>query len=61
MVGLSSGDVVLLECKLDSESKLATRIIGTLKKVHDFGVNSLGAVTFKRSSEILAKAPVDQN
>ena len=61
VVGLSSGDVVLVECKLGPEGQLKTRIIGTMKKVHDFGVNSLDAVTFKRSSEILAKAPVEQN
>jgi hypothetical protein len=61
VVGLSSGDVVLVECKLDPAGQLKTRIIGTMKKVHDFGVNSLDAVTFKRSSEILAKAPVEQN
>lgn len=49
IVGLSSGDI----CFIQATENLKTKIIGTLKKVHDFGVNSLDAVTFIKSNELV--------
>ena len=49
VVGLSSGDI----CLISAIENLKTKIIGTLKKVHDFGVNSLDAVTFIKSHELV--------
>lgn len=49
VVGLSSGDIYLISA-IDG---LETKIIGTLKNVHDFGVNSLDAVTFIKSHELV--------
>ena len=60
IIGLSSGDIVLSEFKISPEGEIQTRIIGNLKKVHDFGVNSLDAMSFKRSVEVIKK-PTDQN
>lgn len=58
IIGLSSGDIVLSEFKYSAEGEIQTRIIGNLKKVHDFGVNSLDAMSFKRSVEVIKK-PTD--
>jgi hypothetical protein len=49
VVGLSSGDI----CLISAIDGLKTKIIGTLKNVHDFGVNSLDAVTFIKSHELV--------
>ena len=49
VVGLSSGDI----CLISAIDGLKTKIIGTIKTVHDFGVNSLDAVTFIKSHELV--------
>ena len=60
VVGLSSGNIVLVDFKFSSDDNVETTIIGNLKRSHDFGVNSLDAMTFKRSVEVI-KTPTDQN
>ena len=57
-IGVSSGDIVLVDFKFGADDKVETKIIGNLKKVHDFGVNSLDAITFKRSVEVI-RTPTD--
>ena len=52
IVGLSSGDIVLIQMTQEKDG-LKTKNIGTLKRVHDFGVNSLDAVTVRKRAELV--------
>jgi hypothetical protein len=49
---LSSGDIALVQITHD-DKVVKTKILGTFKKVHDFGVNSLDAICFKKRSELV--------
>ena len=45
ITGLSNGDIVIISIQFDSNNLLTLQLIGTLEKAHDFGVNSLHALT----------------
>jgi hypothetical protein len=55
-VGMSSGDLVLVEVS----DELNTRILTTIK-VHDFGINSLDATRGSNNTLVVATGGDDQN
>ena len=52
VVGLSSGNIAIFNVSL-MEGQLDCKQIGTLTHAHDFGVNSIDSVTFKRSVDVI--------
>ena len=49
ITGLSNGDIVIISIQFSSDNQINLKIIGTLEKAHDFGVNSLHALTCKEN------------
>ena|ERR1719272_374258 len=50
IVGLSNGDISMLAITFDDRNELQVQILGTLQRAHDFGVNSLDALTIEKSA-----------